>query len=481
VHNQMIASAHTKDRQMKALLPVLMLPLLSAFPAASQAAPDDCQLKYPVVLSHHFGLRTICPDSWTTDECMTREGDNLAKYCADWSDEQGCLEWVLPAEEADLPPRIDNLYDSRLKRTSDIAQYHRYFSKDIVDRLEDCGNDVFIADKPAYATYHVRAASLRNTVKQALAETGKDKVVIIGTSQGTQDARFMTTVLPVDDNAPEAGTMKQHVAAVVGLAGEHLGAEIATIGISGMYLSNYVFGDGWIDPDAGSAFWEFEEGERLNTDLMWREVGSTTTDAELFDQPLVLTEFYDRANPFEYNLDLNGQFRSFLSGLTSLSSQYMQEDFYRDEQAWDELMAAIGLSERGWYELVNEGNENCNGVGYYSYSARIRNWDYEYWGDATFYLGVTALYGPNDGYTTMDSQNFDKIGYADCADGYSNFEHIRTLDGSIFSHGYYHNYFTGRNKFYGPQDRWLQEPAPYKGGVADFYEQVMRDLKARGY
>lgn len=468
------------------LIPSLALAsLLSTITTVSTTHADHaiegCQLDYPVVLSHHFGLRTICPDSWTADECMTREGDNLTKYCADWDDEAGCQQWVLPADEAHLPPRIDNHYDTSLKRTSDIAQYHRYFSKDIVDRLEACGNDVFIADKPAYANYHQRSASLRLTVLEALAATGKNKVVLIGTSQGTQDARFMATVQPANLNDPAGPRMNQHVAAIVGLSGEHLGAEIATIGISGMYLSNYTFGDGWVDPEAGASFWEFEEGERLNTDLMWREVGNTQTDAELFSQPLVLMEGYDRNNEFEYDLDLNGQFRAFLSGLTSLSSQYMQEDVYRDEHAWDALMSDLGLSERGWYELVNEDNENCNGVGHYSYSARIRHWDYEYWGDATFYLGVTALYGPNDGYTTMDSQNFDKIGYAPCADGRRNFEHIKTLDGSIFSHGYYHNYFTGRNPYYGPRDRWLQEGAPYQGGVADFYEQVMRDLKARGY
>ena len=89
----------------------VLLPLFSPLTAFGQTSIEDCELKYPVVLSHHFGLRTICPDSWTPDECMTREGDNLAKYCADWSDDEGCLEWVLPEDEADLPPRVDNLYD----------------------------------------------------------------------------------------------------------------------------------------------------------------------------------------------------------------------------------------------------------------------------------------------------------------------------------------------------------------------------------
>jgi hypothetical protein len=457
----------------------------AAAPASAQALATpsipDCQIQYPIVLSHHFGLRSICPDSWNPDECMTRESDNIAKYCADWNDDEGCLEWVLPANEAHLPPRVENLFDDRLKRTSNIAQYNRYFSKGVVDRLEACGNDVFIADKPTYASYQIRSASLRLTVLQALEATGADKVVIMGASQGVQDARFMSVYQPADLDNPAAGTMKKHVAAVVSLSGEHLGAEIATIGISGMTLTNYTFGDGWIDPEAGAYFWDFEEGEKLNTDIMWREIGDTTTDAELFNQPLVLTENYDANNPMEYDLDLNMQFRAFLNGLAILSSQYMQRDFYKDEQVWEALRTALGMEEYVWDDLVNEGNEACNGIGYYSYSARIRTWDYTYWGDATFYLGVTALYGQNDGYTTMDSQNFDKIGYEKCADGKSNFEHVKTLDGSIFSHGYYHNYFTGRNKHYGPKTAWLQESAPYKGGIEDFYEQVMKDLIERGY
>ncbi|MDJ0763517.1 MAG: hypothetical protein QNJ97_11065 [Myxococcota bacterium] len=452
--------------------------MLSCF---GRADTDDCRLSYPIVLSHHFGLRKICPNEWTAAQCMTREGDNVAKYCADWDDTKGCQQWVLPAEEAHLPPRVENLFDDNLKRTSDIAQYHRYFSQAIVDRLETCGNDVYIADKPAYASYQLRAASLRRTVMQALDQTGAEKVVIIGTSQGVQDARFMAAVLPADLNNPAAGTMKKHVAAVVSLAGEHRGAEIATMGISILYLSNYVFGDGWIDPVAGEDFWAFEGGEELATDLLWREVGNTTTGAELFYQPTVLTEGYDRNDPMEYDLTLDMKFRAFLHGLTVLSSQYIDRESHKDPVAWNDLREALGMEEHSWEDLVNEDIEACNGVGYYSYAARIRRWDYTYWGDATFYLSVTALYGPNDGYTTMDSQNFDQIGYDTCPDGHDNFQHIKTLDGSFLSNGYYHNYFTGRNKNYGPQHPFLQEPAPYRGNAADFYEQVMRDLIIRGY
>lgn len=464
------------------LRPLLLLGLTTLLLTPTMAiSADSCQLKYPVVLSHHFGLRTICPASWTPAQCLQREGDNVAKYCADWDDDAGCQQWHLPADESHLPPRIDNLFDPNLKRTSNIAGYHRYFSKAIVDRLEQCGNEVFIADKPAYASYQLRSASLRRTVLQALDATGAEKVVIIGASQGVQDARFMAAVQPVDPAQPQLGNMGKHVAAIVSLAGEHRGAEIATIGITGMYFTNYRYGDGWLDPDNGAYFWSFEEGQSLNTDLQWREVGSTTTDAELFQQPLVLTEGYDPNNPMEYDLDRTMQFRSFLHGLAALSSQYMRTDYPRKEAGWDALRDVLGMEETRWSELVNAENEACNGVGYYSYSARIRRWDYKFWGDATFYLGVTTFFGANDGYTTMASQNFDKIGYDACADGKSNFEHIKTLDGHPWSHGYYHNFFTGRNPHYGPKAPWLQERAPYKGDAADFYEQVMRDLIQRGY
>ncbi|MDY6903329.1 MAG: hypothetical protein SWH61_01465 [Thermodesulfobacteriota bacterium] len=442
---------------------------------------DGCQLRYPIVLSHHFGLRKICPNDWTAEECMTREGDNVARYCADWDDAEGCRKWILPGDEANLPPRVENLFDDNLKRTSDIAQYHRYFSKAIVDRLEACGNVVYIADKPAYASYQLRSASLRRTVMQALEETGAEKVVIIGTSQGVQDARFMVAAQPADLNDPAAGTMKKHVAAIVSLAGEHQGAEVATVGMMLLYLTNYINGEGWIDPVAGEPFWAFEGGEELATDLLWREVGDTTTDAELFDQPTVLTEGYDRNNPMEYDLSLDMKFRAFLHGLTVLSRQYIVRDSYKDPDAWDALRQALGMAEYSWEDLVDEDMEACNGVDYFSYAARIRRWDYTYWGDPTFYLGVSALYGFNDGYTTMDGQNFDKIGYDSCPGGSDNFQHIKTLDGHFLSHGYYHNFFTGRNKYYGPQYPCLQEPAPYQGNAADFYEQVMRDLVARGY
>ena len=55
----------------------LVLSMLS--PAINALELNECKLQYPIVLSHHFGLRTICPDSWTPDECMTREAENLQK------------------------------------------------------------------------------------------------------------------------------------------------------------------------------------------------------------------------------------------------------------------------------------------------------------------------------------------------------------------------------------------------------------------
>src|SRR5690606_1234293 len=124
-----------------------------------------------------------------------------------------------------LPPRRVNASDPNLVRTSAAESYHRYYSKEIVAGLEACGNRVFLSDKPPYASYQVRARSLRATVLEALAQTGAEKVIVMGMSQGVQDARFMVAQLPVDDRRPSKGWMRNKVAALVGMAGEHAGAE----------------------------------------------------------------------------------------------------------------------------------------------------------------------------------------------------------------------------------------------------------------
>ena len=61
-----------------------------------------------------------------------------------------------------------------------------------------------------------------------------------------------------------------------------------------------------------------------------------------------------------------------------------------------------------------------------------------------------------------------------------NFEHIKTLQGPFWSRGYHHMFYTGRNDgLYVPAPD-AREAAPYNGNTADFYQQLARDLKARG-
>ncbi len=462
-----------------ALLSTLMT--LVGFTAGTAANADDsCQLQYPVVLSHHFGFRKICPDDWTVAECQTREADAIARYCADWNPETGCAQWLLPADERHLPPRKINQYDNNLERPNAVHGYHRYYSKAIVDRIQACGNPVFIADKPPFASYQVRAASLRRTVLEALQTTGAGKVVIIGLSQGVQDARYMVAQLPVDDTNLQAGMMRDKVAAVVGTAGEHKGAESASLALSTAYTSNYLSGAGWDDPVAGDSIWSFEGGEPEMDDLLWRDRGNASSDEELIARPAVLTEGYDSADPDQYALDSRHKFRNYLHAVTNLSSAYMNDSAVFDPIAWYLLRQTLGISENGWSDNVNVVNEACNGVQYLSYAAKVRNWDEDYWGDSLIYTAVTLLYGANDGYATVETQRFDLVGYGYCADGKRNFRHVRTLDGSFWSHGYNHIFFTGRNRFDGPTTSSLQESAPYKGDAADFYQQVLRDLRSAG-
>ncbi len=85
---------------------------------------------------------------------------------------------------------------------------------------------------------------------------------------------------------------------------------------------------------------------------------------------------------------------------------------------------------------------------------------------------VVILAGANDGYVSIDAQTL--------ANPAANFEHIKTLNGQSLSRGYHHMFLTGRNDaLYAPGEGW-REAAPYNGDAAGFYQQVARDLKARG-
>lgn len=449
-------------------------------------AETGCQLDYPIVLSHHWSTRKIChiPDETgpnagiTSEECEAREP---ARYCAGWavdpndSSDMDCVGgWRVPADELDLPPRNYNVEDPTLVR--DVSTYHRYYSKTIVERLEACGNDVFLSDKPVFATYEFRARALRETVKRALAETGKNKVILIGLSQGSQDARWMTAMLPFDDNDPSKGWMASRVAAVVSTAGEPHGTESASITLDLLYASNVLGGNGWEDYEQDPLYQTV--GEEGFNEVFWKkgsydaQTQSVSYDLDTAGDPTYV--LMEGATGNKADMTFQERYNSFLGSLTVLSKRFMTGSSLF-AWSWDDLRALSNTKDQ-WSDAVPPKNEDNNGVQYYSYAAKIQNWNEDDWGTGSemyLYYTISTLWGENEGYVTVDAQRFDTLGF-------SNFHHIKTLDGSVFGRGYHHMFFTGRNPIYGPSSPWLQEWAPYQGDAADFYEQLMRDLIARG-
>lgn len=61
------ASLHSQGIDMNVSFRLAAL-LIILSPASYAQEFNDCKLQYPIVLSHHFGLRTICPDSWTAGQ-----------------------------------------------------------------------------------------------------------------------------------------------------------------------------------------------------------------------------------------------------------------------------------------------------------------------------------------------------------------------------------------------------------------------------
>lgn len=442
---------------------------IASFAAPASAAPDaSCHLSYPIVLSHHWSARAICsPRAPATGAASCVQVEDHDKYCAQKSqDAQGqrtCAEWRVPPDEQDLPPRNVNASDPSLTRN--VNAYHRYFSKAIVERLRNtCGNAVYIADKPAFASYEVRARSLRNTVNEALAREGADKVILIGFSQGVQDARYLVAKLPVDDQQPGKGLLRDKVAVLVSLAGEDGGAESASLTLDVLALTNK--GD-WTDVAKAIA---------LTGD---QDVNDTTWKRTVNGQPVYVLSEQCRGR--ECDLNTEGRYKSAMHSLHDLSTQYMRPSQTQQSAAslakWQPLKDYLGIGHARWADVVPLSLEAGNGVQYLSYGAKIQNWQAAWGGtfsqDFIFFASTALTGGANDGFVSVRRQVF--------ANPASNFQHVKTLDGSFLARGYHHMFFSGRNDaLYAPQP-WAQEASPYKGGAADFYQQLARDLKARGF
>lgn len=434
---------------------------LAALHGPSAWALDaSCRLQHPIVLSHHWGVRPICLDPAATGAKACVNIEDYDRLCAvkgvDANGQRTCGQWRVPDEDADLPPRDTNVFDPSLRR--DLRGYHRYFSRAIVDRLAGtCGNKVYIADKPVYASYEERARSMRNTVLQALAETGAAKVILIGVSQGAQDARFLAGALPVDDNDPRKGQMKDKVAAVVTIVGEDKGAESASIQLDVIFLGN---GGAWTDHTKTSGLWSDEAAKPV----FWQRSVNGRTQ-------YVLSENCRGADCDLMTADQ--RYAWGLHSLANLSTRYMRPSLWQTLLAfsWNDIKAATGMQHDRWEDQLPRWKEALSGVKYYSYAMAIQNFS-ELWERPELYYGLRLL-GPNDGYVTIDSQALDNPA--------PNFEHIKTLTGSPKGSGYHHMFATGRNdRLYQPAPVY-REAWPYNGDAASFYQQIARDLKRRGH
>lgn len=437
--------------------------LLPLMPLVAQAVDTSCQLKFPIVLSHHWGARAICQDGTVTGSLSCVNLENYDRYCAakgiDAKGQRTCGLWQVPDDEADLPPRDQNLVDPSLHRA--LRGYHRYFSKAIVDRLrQSCGNQVYLSDKPPYASNEVRARSLRHTVLQALQASGATKVIVVGMSQGSQDARFMTAALPVDDANPSLGAMKDKVAAVVTVVGEDAGAESAGLQLTLLELSN---GGDWSDYAQAFAF----ASEDSITRTFWQRTVAGQShlvlgeDCQGSDCHLATTE---------------QRYRWVLRSLVDLSPRFMRPNWWQDTfktpASWPSLKAYLGMVQDRWEDQVPTALETNNGVRYFSYAASIRNFTAGFDQAEAYYL-MLATAGANDGYVSVKHQVL--------ANKAANFEHIKTLNGSVLGRGYHHMFFSGRNDALYEPAVGQRELAPYGGTSADFYQQVACDLKARGF
>lgn len=422
----------------------------------------SCHLKYPIVLSHHYGARKICQNEAATGVLSCMNTENYAKHCADKRPDGSCGPngWRVSAEEEALPPRNVNATDPTLTRN--MSAYYRYFSIDVVARLRDtCGNKVYLADKPIYASYEVRARSLRNTVLQALAAENAQKVVVIGMSQGVQDARYMASVLPVSDTNAALGSMKSKVAAIVSLVGEDGGAELSGLGLEYIYSGNDNFLDGnhnWADySDFPAALWSAPTWTKTN---------------------LAIDVLSEQCRGDECNLTTDMKYKWYVRAAYDLSPHFMRPSSVQPGLTLNfaELEAYLGVTQTSWQSIIPAASESNNGIQYFNYAARIRNYpSFLGWGlpDYVTYQAISTIAGDNDAYVSVNRQKF--------ANTAANFHHMATLKGPIWGYGYHHMFFTGRNeKLYTPAPS-AREAAPYNGNAPEFYQQVARDLKSYGF
>jgi pimeloyl-ACP methyl ester carboxylesterase len=432
---------------------------------ATPAVDPSCQLRHPIVLSHVWSITPICRDATLTGAQSCEATQDYARLCAVKSTgadgQPQCLKWQTPAEDMDLPPRNTNAFEPGLHR--DLSAYHRHFSRAIVNRLRDtCGNAVYIADKPPFASYAVRARVLRETVLQALRETGADKVNVIGMSQGVQDARFMTVALPLDMAQPQGAKMAARVASVVSLVGEDSGAETAGLGLQATLLLN---GGVWskVQPSL------LKTAQPALNDATWRRPGQG------LDQIGQLVEACQ--SPQECDVSITEtQYRWLLRSLVDLSPAFMRPSLVttlgEPLVGWRKLLNYTWQPDASWQVQVPASAESNNGVRYMAYANWMRKPSDTLDQTDIFYL-VSLFKAQNDGYVSVASQQFRNTA--------PNFENVHLMKGQAGSVGYHHMFTSGRNdRMYSPTEAALQEAAPYNGSSADVFQQILRDMKARG-
>jgi len=436
---------------------------LFASATAAWAVDSACKLAYPIVLSHNWSILRICKTPVSPAGTPCEQLEDYERLCADKSVTsaglRACRRWAVPDEDAALPPRDTNATDPTLQRN--LRGYYRYFSKAIVDRLgSTCGNSVYVADKPPYASNDIRARSLRHTVQQALRETGAAKVIVIGLSQGVQDARFMATSLPLDDANPAGPRMGSKVAAIVSLSGEDSGAESASLQLDAIYLSTLGH---WADQAKAYGNWDAAVAD----DALWKRRSAP-------EGPRVLVENCQGTEQCTIR-SVDQKYRWYLRSVADVSTMYMKPDAGQRVAAlgapWTSLRQLTGMKERHWEEAVPPALEAQNGARYFSYGAGLWKWQdgFEF---QEVYYAIWLMSGMNDGFVSVGHQWFDRPGL--------NATHIKTLKGSIGGSGYHHMFFSGRNDaLYSPKPG-AREAAPYGGSAADFFQQVARDLRARG-